>query len=84
VPRERFGREAASLIPMAGRAGFLAALVRRRVVADDWLVSSDTNRYSVPWRLIRAAVEVVRSGECWQIRHRGNLVAEHPVLAGRH
>ena len=84
VPRERFGREAALLTPVAGRAGFLDALVRRRVVAGDWLISIDTNRYSVPWRLIGATVEVVRSGECWQIRHRGNLVAEHPVLAGRH
>jgi transposase len=84
VPLERFGREAAALTPISGRAGFLDALVRRRVVADDWLVTIDTNRYSVPWRLIGATVEVVRSGECWQIRHRGNLVAEHPVLAGRH
>jgi hypothetical protein len=84
VPLERFAREAIALTPVAGRAGFLDALVRQRVVAGDWLVSIDTNRYSVPWRLIGATVEVVRSGECWQIRHRGNLVAEHPVLAGRH
>jgi transposase len=39
VPRERFGGEAAALIPVAGRAGFLDALIRRRVVADDWLVT---------------------------------------------
>jgi transposase len=84
VPLERFGREAGLLIPVADRPGFLDALVRRRVVADDWLISIDTNRYSVPWRLIGATVEVVRSGGSWQIRHRGNLVAEHPVLAGRH
>jgi len=84
APLERFKREAAALQPVAGRASFLQAQRRARVVADDWLVSIDTNRYSVPWRLIGATVEVVRVGECWQISHRGELVAEHPVLAGRH
>jgi len=57
---------------------------RERVVADDWLVSIDTNRYSVPWRLIGKTVEVVRVGGHWQISHRGQIVAEHAVLAGRH
>jgi transposase len=84
VPLERFSREAAALTPVVGRAGFLQGLVRCRVVADDWLVSLDTNRYSVPWRLIGATVEAVRSGAQWQIRHRGTLVAEHCVLTGRH
>jgi hypothetical protein len=66
VPIERFSREAAALTPAVGRPGFLQGLVRRRVVADDWLVSIDTNRYSVPWRLIGATVEVVRSGGQWR------------------
>jgi hypothetical protein len=57
---------------------------RARVVADDWLVSIDTNRYSVPWRLIGATVEVFQVGGHWQIRHRGAVVAEHAVLPGRH
>jgi hypothetical protein len=57
---------------------------RPRVVAEDWLVSIDTNRYSVPWRLIGATVEVFRVGGRWQIRHRGAVVAEHAVLPGRH
>ena len=83
-PIERFAREANALTPLAGRAGFLAAMPRSRVVAEDWLVSIDTNRYSVPWRLIGATVEVLRVGGHWQIRHRGELVAEHPVLPGRH
>ena len=47
-------------------------------------MSIDTNRYSVPWRLIGATVTVVRVGGCWQISHRGKVIAEHPVLAGRH
>jgi len=29
-------------------------------------------------------VQVVRVGKRWQILHQGALVAEHPVLAGRH
>lgn len=37
----------------------------------------------MPFGLIGQAVEVVRAGGIWLIRHRGRLVAEHPVLAGR-
>ncbi|BAL27307.1 transposase [Azoarcus sp. KH32C] len=51
--------------------------------ADDWLVSIDGNRYSVPFGLIGQTVEVVRAGGSWLIRHRGRLVAELPVLADR-
>jgi transposase len=83
-PIQRFAREASALTALAGRAGFLAAMPRSRVVASDWLVSIDANRYSVPWRLIGAAVEVFRVGGHWQIRHRGAMVAEHPVLEGRY
>jgi hypothetical protein len=54
------------------------------MVASDYLVSLDTNRYSVPWRLIDATVEVLRVGEAWQIRHRGALITEHAALSGRH
>jgi transposase len=83
-PIVRFAREANALTPLAGRAGFLAAMPRPRVVASDWLVSIEANRYSVPWRLIGATVEVFRVGGCWQIRHRGSVVAEHPVREGRY
>jgi len=83
-PIDRFAEEIAALVPTAGQASFLEAMVRHRVVAADWLVSIDANRYSVPCRLIGKTVQVVRSGGTWQIRYRGELVAEHPVLAGRH
>jgi len=83
-PIVRFAREAQALTPLAGRAGFLCSMPRSRVVASDWLVSIDANRYSVPWRLIGATVEVFRVGGHWQIRHRGAVVAEHPVLVGRY
>lgn len=83
-PIVRFAREAHALTPLAGRAGFLAAMPRPRVVASDWLVSIEANRYSVPWRLIGATVEVFRVGGYWQIRHRGAVVAEHAVREGRY
>jgi hypothetical protein len=57
---------------------------QERVVAEDWLVSIDANRYSVPWRLIGKTVQVVRAADRWRISHRGELVADHPVLDGRH
>jgi transposase len=84
VPLERFAREAPALMPTGGRTSFLQALRRERVVAGDWLVSIDGNRYSVPWQLAGATVEVVRVGGLWQISHRGQVVAEHEVLTDRH
>lgn len=83
-PIDRFADEAVALTATRGHPSFLQAMVRDRVVAEDWLVSIDANRYSVPWRLIGKTVQVVRAGDCWRITHRGDLVAEHPVLAGRH
>jgi hypothetical protein len=82
-PIDRFADEARALAPTAGHASFLQAMVRERVVADDWLVSIDGNRYSVPFVLIGKTVQVVREGGSWVIRHRGAVVAEHAVLAGR-
>jgi transposase len=84
-PLERFAREASLIARAAAQPSFLQAMRRDRVVAEDWLVSIEANRYSVPWRLIGKTVQVVRvAGDRWQIFHRGELVAEHPVLAGRH
>jgi len=82
-PIERFPEEAAALVPTTGQPSFLQAMVRERVVADDWLVSIDANRYSVPFALIGKTVQVVRQGGVWVIRYRGQVVAEHAVLAGR-
>lgn len=82
-PIERFAAEAAALAPTSGQPSFLQAMVRERVVAEDWLVAIDGNRYSVPFGLIGKTVQVVRQGGAWLIRHRGAVVAEHEVLAGR-
>ena len=82
-PIERFAEEARALAPTAGHPSFLAPMVRDRIVADDWLVSIEGNRYSVPFALIGKTVQVVRQGGSWVIRYRGAVVAEHAVLAGR-
>lgn len=82
-PLDRFAEEASMLIPTGTQPSFLQAMVRSRVVADDWLVAIDANRYSVPFWLIGQTVEVVREGGCFVIRHQGQVVASHPVLAGR-
>lgn len=82
-PLDRFAAEASMLIPTGTQTSFLQSMVRPRVVADDWLVAIDANRYSVPYRLIGQTVEVVREGGCFVIRHQGQVVASHPVLAGR-
>jgi transposase len=83
-PIDRFAREAGALVCTLDQPSFFQALRRERVVAEDWLVAIDANRYSVPWRLIGKTVDVVRVGSRWQISHAGAVVAEHPVLTGRH
>jgi transposase len=82
-PIDRFPEEARALVPTAGQASFLQATVRERVVAGDWLISIENNRYSVPFALIGKTVRVVREGASWVVRYRGLVVAEHAVLAGR-
>jgi len=58
-------------------------MVRERKVAEDWLVSIDANRYSVPFALIGKTVQVTRESDQWVIRHSGKVVAEHEILTGR-
>ena len=83
-PVDRFARERDALVPApAGRAFRLEAPLTR-VVATDYLVSVDTNRYSVPFTLIGQPVEVRRRDGRLEMRHRGQVVATHPVLGDRH
>jgi hypothetical protein len=56
-------------------------LVRR--VHADACVEVDTNRYSVPWRLIGETVTVVVAANELTILHAGREVARHGELAGR-
>lgn len=83
-PLDRFGRERAHLIGTAGQPSFRLESKAARIVADDYLVSYQTNRYSVPFGLIGEQVEVLCRGEALEIFHRGSLVATHPVLQGSH
>ena len=59
-------------------------MVRERVVAEDWLISVDANRYSVPFSLIGKTVHVIRHGGDLVVRHGLKEVARHAVLSGRH
>jgi len=70
------------LVPLAGQRGFQQEARVSRIVADDYLVSLATNRYSVPCRLIGQRVEVQRRGDTVHIFHRDQEVAAHPVLSG--
>jgi transposase len=83
-PLVRFAEERAQLLPRATRPGFKLEARFPRIVADDFLVSLDTNRYSVPFTLIGHAVEVERRDGQVRIHHRGRLVATHAELPGRH
>lgn len=83
-PLDRFERERGSLIATAGQPSFNHEVRATRIVADDYLVSYQTNRYSVPFTLIGQSVEVLRRGELLHIYHRDALVATHPVLEKTH
>ncbi|HKY32956.1 MAG TPA: IS21 family transposase [Candidatus Polarisedimenticolia bacterium] len=83
-PLDRFTQERAVLVPTRGQPSFRLEAPLARLVADDWLVSVDTNRYSVPFTLVGQAVEVHRRNGRLQILHRGTLVAEHAESVGRH
>lgn len=84
LPLARFERERGHLVPLGGQRGFQQEARVSRMVAEDSLVSLDTNRYSVPFRLIGQRVEVQRRGETVHIFHRDREVATHPVLSGTH
>lgn len=83
-PRDRFAREQPTLIPTITQPGFRLAARVPRIVADDYLVSFETNRYSVPFPLIGQTVDVHRQDDQLQIFHRGQLIVTHAILPGQH
>jgi hypothetical protein len=83
-PIDRFAHERSHLIATGGQPGFRLEVSQPRRVADDYLVSFETNRYSVPFTLIGQTVEVLRRSGRVVITHRGQLVADHDELAGKH
>lgn len=84
APLTRFQRERGQLVPLAGQRSFQEEARVSRIVAEDYLVSLATNRYSVPFRLIGQRVEVQRRGDTVHIFHRDREVATHLVLPGTH
>ncbi len=83
-PWERFQREQPFLIPTTGHRGFALDARQPRIVADDYLVSFESNRYSVPCALIGQTVAVQRQGSQLLLFHRDRLVAEHALLPGKY
>jgi len=83
-PIDRFAEERVHLLPRGARPGFRLEARFTRTVATDFLVTLDTNRYSVPFPLIGQTVEVERRDGEVRIFHRGRAVAVHAELPGRH
>jgi transposase len=83
-PCDRFQREQPHLVATAGQPGFRLEASQPRIVAEDYLVSFEANRYSVPFTLIGQIVEVARRGDRLQMWHRGTVVAEHEALVGKY
>jgi transposase len=84
-PMERFVRdEQRTLHPIEGIPSFGVLRELVRSVQSDCAVEVDTNAYSVPWRLIGERVRVEIAAGQLQVRHAGELVAEHAISHGRH
>lgn len=83
-PVDRFAREHHCLIATSGQPGFRLEASQPRRVAEDYLVSFETNRYSVPFTLIGQTVDVTRRADRLIISHRGAAVAEHDALSGQY
>ena len=77
APLQRFEREAAALKPLPAKAPFLQVRELTRRVHTDACIELDTNRYSVPWRLIGETVTVVVAERQVRVLYAGQEVACH-------
>ena len=77
LPLQRFEREAAALKPLAAKAPFLQVRELTRRVHTDACIELDTNRYSVPWKLIGETVTVVVAERQVRVLYAGAEVACH-------
>jgi hypothetical protein len=82
IPAVRFRREA--LISVVEVTPYRLERNPVRCVANDSLVCIDTNRYSVPWRLVGESVEISIAQHQLRVFHRGSLVAAHALCLDRH
>jgi hypothetical protein len=77
-PLARFERdEAAALKPLPSKAPFLQVRELARRVHTDACIELDTNRYSVPWRLIGESVSVLVAERQVRVLYAGQEVACH-------
>ncbi len=83
-PLVRFEQERGQLVPLGGQRSFQQEARVSRIVAEDYLVSLATNRYSVPYRFIGQRVEVQRRGDTVHIFHRDHEIATQAVLLGQY
>ena len=74
----RFKRDEQSVLkPLLGRAPFLQVREVSRRVHTDACIELDTNRYSVPWKLIGESVTVIVAEEQVRVLNAGHEVARH-------
>jgi transposase len=83
-PIDRFAAERPHLVSVAGQPGFRLEARFTRIVAEDFLVSFETNRYSVPFTFIGQSVEVQRRAGEIRIFHGGRPIASHLELGGKY
>lgn len=84
-PVARFRDEQAALLPLGSRLRYVISTPAGRKVARDGYVEYQANRYSVPPRLVGQGVSVrARPGGWVEVEHRGEVVARHRELQGRH
>ncbi len=85
VPQARFDDvEAAALRPLNDRAPFIQVREFERVVGSDCFIDVDTNRYSVPWRLVREKLTVVVNDGVIVVKQGAIDVARHNEVDGSH
>jgi transposase len=83
-PIARFERdERQALAPLAAKAPFLQVRELSRRVHTDACIELDTNRYSVPWKLIGESVTVVVAERQVRVLYAGQEVACHAQAGGR-
>lgn len=81
-PIDRF--EAESLVPLHHIRSYQHVVHIERKVAQDALISFQTNRYSVPWTHVGHLVDLaVKNGQL-VISMDGDIIATHQLLSGKH
>ena len=84
APAVRFERdEKRALKSIDGIGPFETTRELRRTVSNDCSVEVDTNAYSVPWKLVGLAVQVIVTAALVRVVHGGGEVAVHPRSGGR-